>query len=387
MSRLITHEIGSLIKPNWRVKAVQGKRLSKTDIQYAETWGKKLKVPNYQELIELLSADSFSEDAKVRVKQWASQYAMKLLESAGLDVVYDGEQQRSEMYHYPVSHSSGFEFRGNVRSFDNKYYIKAACVAVPKLLKPYHLEEFVFLSQHAQKPLKVPITGAYTLVDWSFDEYYAKEAHEIGSKAGRRKRQEARRQFVLDVARNLIRPNIEALVKAGATWVQIDEPAVTTHPEEVPLFVESFNESVRGFDSQFSVHICFSDYNLIFPHIEGLEGCSQLSIGFANYDTRELGVRRAVRPGFETLYKFKALMKGASKRFRIGLGVLDIHTDFIEPPELVRDRILYGAEVLGDPELVSPCPDCGLRTRTWEVAYEKLKNLVEGTRMAEEILF
>ena len=380
---MITHEIGSLIKPNWRVKAVQGKRLSEADIQYAEVWGKRLKVPNYGELIELLKANSFSEDAKEKVKRWASLYALKLLESAGLDVVYDGEQQRSEMYHYPVSHASGFEFRGDVRSFDNKYYMKAACVAPPKLLKPYHLEEFVFLAQHAQKPLKVPITGAYTLVDWSFDEYYAKEVHEIGSRAGRRRRQEARRQFVLDVARNLIRPNIEALVKAGAKWIQIDEPAVTTHPEEVPLFVESFNESVRGFDCQFSIHICFSDYNLIFPHIEGLEGASQLSIGFANYDTRELGAKRAVRPGYETLYKFKAL----SKRFRIGLGVLDIHTDFIEPPELVRDRILYAAEVLGDPELVSPCPDCGLRTRTWEVAYEKLRSLVEGTRMAEEILF
>lgn len=375
MSRLITHEIGSLSKPNWRVKVVQGKRLNETDIQYAQTWGKKLNVPNYEELIGLLRANDFSKEAKEHVVQWSSRYAVKLLESAGLDVVYDGEQQRSEMYQHAVSHFSGFEFRGTVRSFDNKYYLKAACVAPPKLLKPYHLEEFQFIRQNAQKPLKVPLTGTYTLVDWSFDEYYVK-------KAARHRRQEARRRFVLDVARNLIRPNIEALVKAGGTWIQIDEPALTTHPKEVPLVVESFNESVRNIDCQFSMHICFSDYNLLFPHIERLEGCSQLSIGFANYDSRELGVRRAVRPGYEILYKFKAL----SKKFCIGLGVLDIHTDFIEPPELVRDRILYAAEVLEDPELVSPCPDCGLRTRTWEVAYEKLKNLVEGTRMAEEIL-
>ena len=33
----------------------------------------------------------------------------------------------------------------------------------------------------------------------------------------------------------------------------------------------------------------------------------------------------------------------------LGLGVLDIHTDFIESPELVRDRILYAVDVFGDP--------------------------------------
>ena len=70
---------------------------------------------------------------------------------------------------------------------------------------------------------------------------------------------------------------------------------------------------------------------------------------------------------------------------KIGLGVIDIHTNFIEPPELVRDRILYAARVLG-PERIEVNTDCGLRTRTWEVSLGKLKNMVEGTRLAEEAL-
>lgn len=69
----------------------------------------------------------------------------------------------------------------------------------------------------------------------------------------------------------------------------------------------------------------------------------------------------------------------------MGLGVIDIHTDFIEPPELVRDRILYAAGVLG-PERIEVNTDCGLRTRTWEVALQKLQNMVEGTRLAEDVL-
>jgi 5-methyltetrahydropteroyltriglutamate--homocysteine methyltransferase len=66
--------------------------------------------------------------------------------------------------------------------------------------------------------------------------------------------------------------------------------------------------------------------------------------------------------------------------------VLDIHSDFVEPAELVRDRILYAVDVLRDPERVQVNPDCGLRTRSWDVVYEKLANMVQGTRLAEQVL-
>jgi 5-methyltetrahydropteroyltriglutamate--homocysteine methyltransferase len=58
----------------------------------------------------------------------------------------------------------------------------------------------------------------------------------------------------------------------------------------------------------------------------------------------------------------------------------------VEPAELVRDRILYAVDVLGDPERIQVNPDCGLRTRSWDVVYEKLSNMVEGTRLAEREL-
>jgi len=43
-------------------------------------------------------------------------------------------------------------------------------------------------------------------------------------------------------------------------------------------------------------------------------------------------------------------------------------------------------DVLRDPERVQVNPDCGLRTRSWDVVYEKLANMVQGTRLAEEVL-
>jgi 5-methyltetrahydropteroyltriglutamate--homocysteine methyltransferase len=180
----------------------------------------------------------------------------------------------------------------------------------------------------------------------------------------------------------VIRPNLESLIELGAKWIQIDEPGASTEADELDIFVESFNESVDGLDCFFSTHLCFSDYDLFFPSIEGMSGCRQYCVGFANYDSREPGTGGSDRPGYAVISKFRDLPYEPI----LGLGVLDIHTNFVEPPELVRDRIVHAVEVFGDPARIHVCPDCGLRTRSWEVAYDKLRNMVEGTNLAEQKL-
>ena len=379
-AKYLTHEIGSLAKPPWLVKTNAGAKLDETDAEHARTWGEKLGVDDYEELVETIERGNRADPHELG--RWASRYALRLLESAGLDVVYDGEQQRSEMYAWAIAHANGFDSRGTVRSFDNKYYSKSAVTGPVSLREPYHNDEFRFLQSVAQHDLKIPVTGAYTLAVWSYDEHYAPHRGGLGSPPSRQGELEARREFTLDIAKNLIRPNLEALIALGARWIQIDEPGASTEPDELDIFVESFNVSVDGLDCFFSTHLCFSDYDLFFPSIEGMHGCRQFCVGFANYDTRELGTSGADRPGYEVISKWRDLPYEPI----LGLGVLDIHSDFVESPELVRDRILYATEVFGDPARIHVCPDCGLRTRSWEVAYEKLRNMVEGTRLAEEAL-
>lgn len=381
MIHLTTHEIGSLAKPEWRVKAALGKPIGKREQDEAIFWGKRLDI-HYQPLLEILSKETLSVTDKEKIKEWACIYAIRMLEQTGLDIIYDGEQQRSEMYHYAVNRSNGFVFRGLVRSFDNKYYQKAACVAVPKLKKPWHLEELDLLKKTTQRKIKIPITGAYTIAAWSFDEYYSKKIIELGSVQALIHKEAARRQFILDIARNLIRPNIKLLLEQGAQWIQIDEPAATTIPAEVPLFVQAFNESVKGLTGEFSVHICYSDYSLLFPHIQKMENCSQYALELSNRDAKTLGTKDSDRPGYEILKLFKKYKIPS----RIGLGVTDIHTDFLETPELIRDRALYAIKVLGNPMLVDLTPDCGLRTRTWEISYKKLSAMTKGALQAEKIL-
>src|SRR5438093_1254567 len=273
---LLTHEIGSLDKPGWRVKAYAGQPLSDRDLEEARAWGERLKVPDYERLIDLLRHAPFSKEQKSDLQRWSSLYALKLEEGAGLDVVYDGEQQRTEMYDWAVSHSDGFERRGSVRAFDNKYYTKAAVVAPISLRTPFHNAEFSYLVSVADAELKIPVTGAYTIADWSFDERY-------------------------DVA---------------------------------------------------------------------------------NHASRELGTTDQARPGYHVIKKFADLPYKPA----LGLGVLDIHSDFIESPELVRDRVLYAVNVFGDPARIHVTPDCGLRTRSWEVAFKKLRNMTAGVALARQEL-
>jgi 5-methyltetrahydropteroyltriglutamate--homocysteine methyltransferase len=380
---LLTHEVGSLDKPGWRVKAYAGKPLDDKDLEEARAWGERLQVPEYERLLDLLRHAPFSKEQKAELQRWSSLYAVRLEESAGLDVVYDGEQQRTEMYDWAVSHANGFERRGSVRAFDNKYYSKAAVVGPISLGSPFHNAEFSYLVSVAEAELKIPVTGAYTIADWSFDERDRKPENLLRPAAERtHARHAARRDFVLEVARNLIRPNLEALIKLGARWIQVDEPGASTEADELDLFVDSFNASVEGLDAMFSTHLCFSDYNLFFPAIERMEQCRQYAVGFANYDSRELGTTDEARPGYQVIKKFRDLPYKPA----LGLGVIDIHSDFIESPELVRDRVLYAVKVFGDPKRIHVTPDCGLRTRSWKVAYEKLRNMTAGVELAREAL-
>lgn len=382
-SILTTHEIGSLDKPSWRFKALSGVLLEEKDLQTAEEWGRRLEIADYPALIKILSKrQDFSHEEKKVILRFSSLYATKLLEKSGLDLLWDGEQHRIEMYEYAVRHLTGFSFHGHVRSFDNKYYYKASCTESPRFDKPYHVEEYEQILQFTKKPIKIPITGAYTLMDWSYDEHYI--ASVVPGKTGVHKaRHQSRREFLFDLTQKVIHPNIQALYEHGARYIQIDEPAATTKRDEISEFIESMRQSIGSLAGKafFSVHICFSDYRRLFPAIQELQGIlDEIHFEYANRDTWELGTSADKRIGYEILELLK------ETPFKIGLGVIDVHTNEVESPELVRDRILYANKIINDPTRLYIAPDCGLRTRSWDVAFQKLKNMVEGRNLAAEIL-
>ncbi len=391
-------EIGSLAKPLWRTKGLR-QPLSPEDLQEAESWARKLEIADYHDRVKEILSETDPKLRSEKVLEFSTIYGLRLFEKATLDNDgVGGEQQRVEMYEHVVRATEGMKFLGHVHSFDYKYFRKAVVASEIRRRHPIYLREFLDVKNHSKNPVKVPITGPYTLVDWSFNEYFFLKNKNPNLK---KRKQEARREFLLDIVEKIVRPEIRDLVDAGAGWIQIDEPAVTTHPEpfDMELFVEAWNETVKGFSCKFSNHTCYPSeigYDILARYAPKLEKCGQLALEFANRDSQRLGTSDGVRDGYGVLRNF--VENGFDGEF--GVGVVHVHDfageaepsagqvvgrDIIETPELVRDRLLFASKVVGDPGKVWANPDCGLRTRTWDVALAKLSNVVKGAELAREV--
>ena len=74
-------------------------------------------------------------------------------------------------------------------------------------------------------------------------------------------------------------------------------------------------------------------------------------------------------------------------------GVIDVNINYIEPPEVIADRIETFADAIGDPTRVVAGTDCGMGTFANfgaldpDIAWKKLESLVDGAALASERLF
>jgi len=312
------------------------------------------------------------DDPSAPLAERRSRFNLAFLSAVGLDRIYDGEAHRIEMSEHPFRSIRGAEFIGHVRSFDNKYFRKAAVRGTLGLTEPYHTAELrsvlATLGPSGAARIKVPVTGPYTLAEWTYNDYFLGRQADRYSRAARLR---AQRELVLALAKDVLRPTIADLVRLGARLIQVDEPALGTHPDETAVAVEGFETAVAGLDAEFTMHLCFSDYPKLVPEILEAKSCREWALEFANRDT----------PGHDA-YALLSLLREHGDPRRVGLGVLDVHRDEVEPARLVADRIVRASRHLGDPSRIRVNPDCGLRTRSWDVIWAKLEHLVEGTRQA-----
>lgn len=197
--------------------------------------------------------------------------------------------------------------------------------------------------------MKAILTGPYTMTDWSFNEFYA-----------------TRSEFAKALALAL-REEVKALIDAGATEIQIDEPAISVRPEELDLAIETFKRVVKGLDAHFYTHICYGDFTKIYPKLLELPA-DQFDLEMANSGMDMIALFRK--------HKFTK---------EIGLGVVDSHSHTVEKKEEVKERIQQTMEVI-PPERIYVDPDCGLKTRDWDESRDKLKVIVEAVSELREEL-
>jgi 5-methyltetrahydropteroyltriglutamate--homocysteine methyltransferase len=297
------------------------------------------------------AAGRLSREELAELERRATREVIALQEELGIDILVHGEMERGDMVAFFAEQLDSMKIGGLVRSYGNRYYHKPVITGKLRWPGAMTVEMWRFAQGLTDKPVKGVLTGPYTMVDWSFDEYY-----------------DSRREAVLDMAR-VVRREAEELVKAGARFVQVDEPAASTRPEEMELVSEALGIVTQGLGAKTITHICYGDFARVFHQIANLP-VDQLDLEMANSDYDLLHLIRQHKDGFHK---------------ELAMGVVDVHSHAAETVEEVKAGIKKGLEVL-PPERLYIDPDCGLKTRTWQEAEAKLRVMVQAVREVKQEL-
>ncbi len=277
------------------------------------------------------------------LEKMATDFWMTTQQHIGIDVAVDGEQYRGDMVTYFAEHMDGFEIGGLVRSYGNRYYHKPIIVSDVKWRGPITVRWWQFAQSLSSAPVKGMLTGPYTIMDWSFNEYYPD------------------RPATCIALAHQVRKEVEALIEAGAKIIQIDEPALSVRPEELPIAIEAMQIVTEGLPAYFISHACYGAFEKIYPEM--------LKLPIDNFDLEMSNSNLDLLD----LFKRTPFTKDLS------FGVVDVHTHVIEDLDVVRARVKQGLEVVAR-EALWIDPDCGLKTRTVEEAIAKLSRCVEAAR-------
>jgi 5-methyltetrahydropteroyltriglutamate--homocysteine methyltransferase len=291
---------------------------------------------------------NFDEDAWQEAKDDAARLITGEHERAGLDVVVDGEMRRNEMVEYFAARIEGYEFNGPVKVWGHNTFDKPSVVSEVEYDETWLVDEYEFTASVTDRPVKVPITGPYTLANWSFNEAYEDDE-----------------ELAYDLA-DLVNTEIEKLVAAGARYVQIDEPALATTPDDHAIVGECLERIVDGIpeDVRVGLHVCYGDYSRIYPEILEFP-VDEFDLELANGDYDQLDV-----------------FTGTDFTKDLAFGVTDAHIAEVESVEEIKANIRKGLEVV-PPEQLTVSPDCGLKLLPREVAYGKMANMVQAAREVE----
>jgi len=202
------------------------------------------------------------------------------------------------------------------------------------------------------------------------------------------------RDFVMALA-EAMNEEYRAITDAGIL-LQLDEPAIATHWQIYPdwtiqqfrdwlvVQVEALNLSLRGIpEDRVRMHTCWGSshhpHRADIPLDQVLDLFLQVNVGA--YSLEASNPRHD--HDWRTWERFK-LPEGKS----LIPGVIGHFTDFIEHPELVKERIVKYASVVGKENVIAGV-DCGLGTRVGSesILWVKFESMVEGARLASEELW
>ena len=289
--------------------------------------------------------------------------ALRDQEDAGVDIVSDGEMRRAGFFTAEFyRHLSGVRplppaRRLGVGGHDQQHRFEVLePIAAPDGLGV--VAEYRYAATRATRPLKATLPGPYTLsgrLRTGPGEVYAT-------------RDAAAEAFV-----PLLRAELEGLVAAGASFIQIDDPSPAIHPDAPSDFAALFNAAVEPIVGRvrLGAHLCFG-----------------------NYLGRPLA-RRTYRPVLDAMLSFRVdelVLEYANREMAdvellgeiaaagrdVAAGVVDVKNYHLESADEVAERIATILAAGVPPDRLTLVPDCGFsQTARWATR-AKLQALVAG---------
>ncbi len=290
------------------------------------------------------------------IHEMAIKAAVMDQQQAGIDIVSDGELRRDNDVDYLLARIPGIDIaRPDKADYFDYYDAKLSHeLPAPGRANLGLAEDFRFVRQLTDRPVKLSITGPYSL---------ARRIRVAGDVYP------SHADLVRALARMLGAEAAE-LARAGAQVLQIDEPFLAGYPEDVGLAIEAVNIVTEGADVSWTLHVCYGNryarplweghYDFLFPAVKEAN-VSQLALEFARTGDEDLGL-------LEQYHWDRGL----------GLGVIDVKTEQVESPGLVATRIRRALRYVPPDRLVIN-PDCGLRHLLPDIARAKLAAMVAGT--------
>jgi 5-methyltetrahydropteroyltriglutamate--homocysteine methyltransferase len=292
--------------------------------------------------------------------------ALRDQEEAGIDLVTDGEMRRAgfftaEFYrHLTGVRPLAVDRRLGAGGHDQQHRFEVLePIAAPDGLGV--VAEYGYAATRATRPLKVTLPGPYTL------------AGRLRTGPGEvyPHRNAAAEAFV-----PILRAELEGLVGAGATTIQIDEPSPAIHPDAPVDFPALFNAAVEPIvgRARIGAHLCFGNFlgrplalRAYRPVLDAMLGfhADELVLEFANREMAEVEILGEI----------------AAAGRAVAAGIIDVKNYYLESAGDVAERIDVVLAAGVPAERLTLVPDCGFsQTARWATR-AKLRALVAGRNL------
>jgi 5-methyltetrahydropteroyltriglutamate--homocysteine methyltransferase len=289
----------------------------------------------------------------------ATLLAIRDQERAGLDIITDGEMRRESYSNRFATALEGIDIDNPGTALDRSGHPNPVPRVVGRIRRrhPIQVRDVTFLRANTDRMIKITVPGPFTMAQQAQNDFYKDEL-----------------DLAMDYA-TAVNEEIKDLFAGGADVVQVDEPYLQARPAKAKQYgVQVLNHALNGVTGTTAVHICFGYAAVIHQRPSAYSFLPELKAA----NVQQISIETAQsRLDCEVLAELSTKM--------ILLGVLDLADMTVEAPALVAERIRRALPYV-DAKKIVVAPDCGLKYLPRDVAFQKIRAMVEGASVVRSEL-